>query len=232
MSKRAWMDETWNPTTGCTKVSPGCKHCYAELMSERLHAMGQKKYLKVFEPVFHKDTLEKPYRWAKPREVFVSSMSDLFHEDFSLDDVIKPVFEVMNDLPRHRFQVLTKRAERLAALSNHLKWTPNIWVGVSVESEKYVGRIDELRKVPATVRFLSLEPLLGALSPLDLSGIHWVLVGGESGSGARPMEKAWVRDIRDQCVREKVPFVFHQWGGDQRSSTGHLLDGRAWDEHP
>lgn len=226
-----WTEATWNPTTGCDKISPGCKHCYAETLSRRLQAMGQPNYKNGFELTLHPRMLELPIHWKKPQTIFVNSMSDLFHKDVPLV-FIKQVFEVMRRAHWHRFQVLTKRAERVAELDSQLMWSPNVWMGVSVESQSYVGRIDDLRRTSAHVRFLSLEPLLGPLPALDLRGIGWVIVGGESGAGARPMDPAWVLDLRDQCRRAHVPFFFKQWGGTNKKKAGRLLEGRTWDEMP
>ena len=226
-----WTESTWNPVTGCTKVSPGCKNCYAKRMAERLQAMGQANYVNGFELSTQPHMLQIPLSWKKPQTIFVNSMSDLFHEDVPLDYILQ-VFEVMNRAAWHRFQVLTKRAERLAELGAELPWTPNIWMGVSVENEKYRGRIDDLRSTEACVKFLSLEPLLGPLQNLDLSGIDWVIVGGESGPRARPIDSAWVTDLRDQCRRGKVPFFFKQWGGKNKKKAGRMLEGRTWDQMP
>ncbi len=226
-----WTEATWNPVTGCTKISPGCKFCYAERMSERLHAMGQANYRNGFELTLHPHMLELPLRWKKPQTIFVNSMSDLFHLDVPFE-YIERVFEVMNRAHWHRFQVLTKRSERLAELSSRLAWAPNIWMGVSVESNAYRQRIDHLRGTNATTKFLSLEPLLGPLEDLDVHGIDWVIVGGESGPGARPMDAAWVRSLRDQCRASSVPFFFKQWGGTNKKQAGRLLDGKTWDEMP
>ena len=217
--------------TGCTKVSPGCKHCYAERMAGRLHAMGAAAYRNGFELTLQPQKLDLPLRWRRPQTIFVNSMSDLFHEDVPTD-YVRRVFDVMRRASWHRFQVLTKRAERLAELDAELVWAPNIWMGVSVESAAYAWRIDCLRRTRARVRFLSLEPLLGPLEGLHLSGIHWVIVGGESGPGARPMEAPWVRSVRDQCLRAGVPFFFKQWGGVNKKRAGRVLDGRTWDEMP
>ncbi|HYV95667.1 MAG TPA: phage Gp37/Gp68 family protein [Chitinophagales bacterium] len=206
-----WTQMTWNPTTGCTKISAGCKFCYAEVMSKRLHAMGIEKYRNNFKLTLHPDSLLDPYSWKKPQLVFVNSMSDLFHQDVPLK-FIQQVFKVMNDLPQHRFQILTKRAERLETLHRHLNWTENIWIGVSVEDERVNWRIDHLRSIDAQMKFLSLEPLIGPLKKLDLSGIHWVIVGGESGHKARPIKRKWVTEIREQCYQWCVPFFFKQWG--------------------
>jgi len=226
-----WTEATWNPVTGCTKVSPGCKHCYAERMAKRLQAMGQPRYADGFRPTLQEDLVELPLRWRKPRLIFVNSMSDLFHDAVSLE-FIRRVFEVMAQAEQHKFQVLTKRADRLAAIGSRLPWPDNVWMGVSVETEAYIPRIARLRSVPAAVRFLSLEPLLGPLDELPLDGIHWVIVGGESGPGARPMDERWVRSIREQCERRRVPFFFKQWGGVRKKRHGRVLDGRTWDAMP
>ncbi len=226
-----WTEATWNPVTGCTKVSPGCKYCYAERMAERLQAMGQENYRNGFELTLQPHMLELPLRWKKPQTIFVNSMSDLFHEDVPLE-YIRRVFDVMRRAHWHRFQVLTKRSERLAELDPQLEWSPNIWMGVSVESAEYRSRIDDLRATRTTIKFLSLEPLLGPLHDLDLHGIQWVIVGGESGFRARPMDPAWAIDLRDQCRRARVPFFFKQWGGRNKKQAGRLLKGRTWDEMP
>lgn len=226
-----WTESTWNPLTGCTKISPGCKHCYALRMALRLQAMGQPHYANGFKLTLHEDSLELPLRWKKPQTIFVNSMSDLFHEDVPLD-FIHRMFQVMRRAHWHRFQILTKRAERLAELSPRLDWPDNVWMGVSVERTDYVFRIDYLRSTGAMIKFLSLEPLLGPLPDLDLTGMDWVIVGGESGPRARPMSPGWVLDIRDQCRHAGVPFFFKQWGGVRKKKTGRLLDGRTWDEMP
>lgn len=231
MSKIEWTELTWNPTTGCTKISAGCKFCYAETMSKRLQAMGIDKYKDAFELTLHEDVIAEPYKWRKPRVVFVNSMSDLFHKDVPLS-FIKKVFKVMNDCSQHTFQVLTKRADRLLELHQHLNWTPNIWMGVSVEDEKVIDRIDSLRKSNAIVKFLSLEPLIGPLPNMNLHNIDWVIVGGESGHKARPMKKEWVTDIKDQCKQSKVKFFFKQWGGKNKKKAGRSLDGKTYDEMP
>ncbi len=230
-SKIEWTEVTWNPVTGCTKVSPGCAHCYAETMSRRLKAMGQPNYQKGFEVATHSHSLEIPLRWKRPTTVFVNSMSDLFHEDVP-EEFIQQVFNVMVRANWHQFQVLTKRAERLAALSGKLPWRKHIWMGVSVETDEYIDRIALLRRTPAAVKFLSLEPLLGPLPDLDLKDINWVIVGGESGPKSRPMDEEWVLDIRDQCLRAAVPFFFKQWGGRNKKAAGRLLQGRTWDQMP
>jgi protein gp37 len=226
-----WTDATWNPVTGCTKISPGCKHCYAERLAGRLKAMGQANYRNGFLVTLQPQMLDLPLRWKSPRLVFVNSMSDLFHEEVPTA-YIKQVFKIMRDAHWHYYQVLTKRSDRLLELNRDLKWVPQIWMGVSVENEKYAGRIDELRQTGAHVKFLSLEPLLGPLRNLDLRGIDWAIVGGESGPGARPIDPTWVTSLRDQCVKAGVPFFFKQWGGVQKSKTGRALEGRTWDEMP
>lgn len=226
-----WTEGTWNPVTGCDKVSAGCKHCYAERMAKRLVAMGNARYQNGFSVTLHHDLLTLPLRWKAPRLVFVNSMSDLFHEEVPLS-FIKSVFETMRQSSQHTFQVLTKRSSRLAEVAPYLPWPDNVWVGVSVENDRYVWRVDHLRQVSATVRFLSLEPLLGPVSSLSLEGIDWVIVGGESGPGARPMEPDWAREVRDRCLEAGIPFFFKQWGGVRRTAAGRILDGRTWDEFP
>ena len=230
-TKIEWTDATWNPVTGCNKISPGCKHCYAERLSKRLKATGMAKYRNGFAVTLHPDTLEIPLRWRKPRSIFVNSMSDLFHVDVP-EPFIREVFDVMERAHWHRYQVLTKRAERVAELSDTLPWPPQVWMGVSVESQGYVHRIDLLRSTNAQVKFLSLEPLLGPLPDLNLDGIDWVIVGGESGPGARPMQPNWAREIRDQCVDVGVAFHFKQWGGVFKKRNGRELDGHTWDQIP
>jgi len=227
-----WTEMTWNPTTGCTKITTGCKFCYAEVMSKRLQAMGIEKYKDGFKKVrIHGDQLNTPYTWKRSKVVFVNSMSDLFHRDVPLD-FIKKVFLVMNDNPNHVFQVLTKRAERLLELHKELKWTHNIWMGVSVENEKVKDRIDFLRKTNAKVKFLSLEPLIGPLPKLNLKKIDWVIVGGESGHKPRPMNPDWVLDIQEQCQKADTAFFFKQWGGRNKKKNGRILNGRTYDEMP
>ena len=226
-----WTEVTWNPVTGCTKVSAGCDRCYAERMAGRLRAMGVEKYRNGFRTTIHPGTLDEPLRWRKPRVVFVNSMSDLFHREVPTA-FIERVFAVMNRASRHTFQVLTKRPRRAVTLSGRLDWTPNIWLGTSIESEETLFRLPMLRETGARTKFLSLEPLLGPLPGLELGGVDWVIAGGESGPGARPMEAAWVREIRETCRREGVPFFFKQWGGVFKKRTGRLLDGRTWDEMP
>ncbi len=222
---------TWNPVTGCTKISQGCKHCYAERMAKRLHAMGSPRYARGFKLMLQEDLIDLPRKWRKPRTVFVNSMSDLFQSDIPLE-FIERVFKTMHECPQHTFQILTKRSDRLLDLSRHLHWSNNIWMGVSVENMDVVERVEHLALVPAAVRFLSCEPLLGPLDDLPLSGIHWAIVGGESGPRARPMEKAWVRSIFRQCREAGVPFFFKQWGGVRKDLTGRKLHGRTYDEMP
>jgi len=226
-----WTDATWNPVTGCTKVSQGCKHCYAERMAHRLQAMGSPRYANGFRVTLHDDLLDLPLRWRTPRRVFVNSMSDLFHPEVPTW-FIQQVFATIAEASWHTFQVLTKRPERVVALARDLTWPKNLWLGTSVENRDVLSRILWLQQVPAAVRFLSLEPLLGPIIPLPLAGIDWVIVGGESGPGARPMRPEWVIAIRDACNQAKVPFFFKQWGGVQRTRAGRLLDGRTWDEFP
>jgi protein gp37 len=226
-----WTDATWNPVTGCSKISPGCKHCYAEKMANRLKAMGQANYRNGFELTLQPQMLDLPLHWKTPKRIFVNSMSDLFHVDVPVA-YIKQVFEVMRQAHWHQFQVLTKRAERITELSPKLFWAQNVWMGVSVENEKYAYRIDHLRKTGARVKFLSIEPLIGPVGKLNLRGIDWVIVGGESGPGARPMDPEWVTGIRDQCLKAGVSFFFKQWGGVQKKKTGRSLEGRTWDEMP
>jgi protein gp37 len=233
MSKSSieWTESTWNPLTGCTKVSDGCKHCYAERMARRLHAMGVENYRNGFKLTMHPHVLKKPLEWKSPQLIFVNSMSDLFHWEVPVE-FIQQVFATMREAHWHKFQILTKRAKRLPKVDPQLVWTPNIWMGVSVENAKVTWRIDQLRQTRAMVKFLSLEPLLGPLPDLDLSGIDWVIVGGESGPGARTMEEAWVIEIRDQCEAAGVKFFFKQWGGTNKKKAGRLLDGRTYDEMP
>jgi len=226
-----WTEATWNPVTGCSKVSPGCKHCYAERMALRLQAMGHPHYRDGFKVTLHEEALDLPLRWKRPRTIFVNSMSDLYHEDIPLAFINK-VFAVMRKASWHRFQILTKRAERLAELSPKLPWGPHIWQGATVEHPDYAYRIDILRATGARVKFLSLEPLLAPMPALNLQGIDWVIVGGESGPGARPMREEWVLEIRGQCRKAGVAFYFKQWGGVFKKRNGRLLQGRTWDEMP
>ena len=230
-SKIEWTEVTWNPVTGCTKISHGCKRCYAERMSARLQAMGMEKYRNGFAVTTHESVLRQPLTWKKPRLVFVNSMSDLFHKSVPTE-FIQSVFDVMNEASQHTFQVLTKRPNRARQLSGKVNWTPNIWMGTSVESERWLDRIEILKGTGAQVKFLSLEPLLGSLPNLDLEGIDWVIVGGESGPGARVMETDWVREIRDKCLASDVPFFFKQWGGVFKKRNGRVLDGRTWEQMP
>ncbi len=226
-----WTEATWNPVTGCQKISPGCKHCYAERMAERLQAMGQPNYQNGFALTLQPQMLALPLGWKKPRTIFVNSMSDLFHEKVPLD-YIQRVFQVMRAAHWHHFQVLTKRAERLRLLDAALDWPPNVWMGVSVENQDYLGRIAALARTQAAVKFLSLEPLLGPLPRLPLAGIDWVIVGGESGPKARPVAESWVLEIRDQCLAAGVPFFFKQWGGKNKKKAGRSLSGQTWDQMP
>jgi protein gp37 len=226
-----WTESTWNPVTGCSKVSPGCKHCYAERMAKRLQGMGLPKYALGFTVALHEHALRLPLTWTAPQMVFVNSMSDLFHADVP-DGFIYQVLDVIRRGSWHVFQVLTKRAERLRVVDQAVEWPANLWLGVSVESSAYLDRIECLQRTAARVKFLSLEPLLGPLPSLDLRGIDWVIVGGESGPGARAMAGEWVLDIRDQCVAARVPFFFKQWGGMHKKRAGRLLDGRTWDQLP
>ena len=226
-----WTQATWNPVTGCAKVSPGCKHCYAEALAARLRAMGQPKYRNGFQLTLHPDSLEAPLSWKKPQIIFVNSMSDLFHEKIP-KSYVHQVFQIMRRAHWHQFQVLTKRAEHLEELSDSIVWPRNVWMGVSVESQDYLYRVDHLRRTDARIKFLSLEPLLGSLSSLDLCGIDWVIVGGESGPGARPINKEWVIEVKNQCARAGVAFFFKQWGGVNKKRTGRLLDGQTWDALP
>ena len=225
-----WTQMTWNPTTGCTKISAGCKYCYAEVMAKRLQAMGVEKYKDAFKLRLHPDALNIPYSWSKQKIVFVNSMSDLFHKDVPLS-FIQKVFKVMNET-NHIYQVLTKRADRLFELHSKLIWTENIWMGVSVEDEKVTDRIDFLRETNAKTKFLSCEPLIGPLNNLNLDKIDWVIVGGESGRNARPMDKKWVLDIKDQCKQQNIKFFFKQWGGTNKKKAGRILNGKTYSEMP
>ena len=230
-SKIEWTEATWNPVTGCTKVSPGCKNCYAERMSKRLKAMGVSQYRNGFALTLQDDVVELPLRWKKPRIIFVNSMSDLFQEGIPLK-FIQRVFTVMQESPQHQFQVLTKRPELALAYAEDLPWPSNVWLGTSVENQDYVDRVRTLQRIPAKTRFLSVEPLLGPIARLPLAKIHWVIVGGESGPGARPMKEEWVLKIRDRCLRQGVPFFFKQWGGVNKKRTGRELEGTTWDDMP
>jgi protein gp37 len=230
-TKIEWTDSTWNPITGCTKMSSGCAHCYAEKMAKRLKAMNMSKYKNGFHLTLHPKSLEEPYSWKKPRMVFVNSMSDLFHEDLDLA-YIKKAFKVMNENPQHIFQVLTKRGDILEKHQSELTWTPNIWMGVTVEAKDYIKRVKQLAKTGAAVKFLSCEPLLSDLGKLPLSNINWVIVGGESGPGARLMKKEWVENIQRQCTAAEVPFFFKQWGGVHKKASGRVLNGKIYSEMP
>ena len=226
-----WTESTWNPVTGCNKVSAGCDNCYAERMARRLKAMGSPNYANGFQVTLHPDALELPLKWKKPQLIFVNSMSDLFHDDVPIE-FITAIFDVMNKASHHQFQILTKRSRRLLKIHDKLAWTDNIWMGVSVENANYTYRIDHLRQTNAKTKFLSLEPLLGPLPNLDLTNINWVIAGGESGPKSRPIDPEWVIDIRDQCLESKIPFFFKQWGGFNKKKNGRLLEGKTWDQVP
>jgi len=226
-----WTEKTWNPTTGCDKVSKGCKFCYAEVLAKRLKAMGNPRYTNQFKLTLHWDKIDEPRSWRKGRVIFVNSMSDLFHKDVSLE-FIQKVFKTMNDTPQHVYQVLTKRSERLAELSDKLTWSDNIWMGVSVEDSEVMSRIDDLKKCGAKTKFISAEPLLGPLYNMNLSGIDWMIVGGESGFTPRPMLEEWVIDIKDQCEEQNVHFFFKQWGGKNKKKAGNLLQGKKYEAFP
>lgn len=230
-SRIEWTEATWNPVTGCTAISAGCDNCYAERMARRLKAMGNPRYANGFQVTMHEDKLDEPLKWKKPLTVFVNSMSDLFHENVS-EDFVRRIFLTMTQAHWHTFQVLTKRPRRLAAIRSRLPWADNIWIGTSVESEQYSWRVDMLRNVPSAVRFLSLEPLLGPIPNLDLRGIDWAIVGGESGPGARPIQEEWVTEIQRQCESAGTAFFFKQWGGTNKKATGRELDGQVWDAMP
>ena len=226
-----WTDSTWNPVTGCHKISPGCKNCYAARLAPRLKAMGNPRYANGFEVTLHHDLVELPTKWAKPRKVFVNSMSDLFHAEVPLG-FIQAVFSTIVAAEQHTFQVLTKRPEQALELADQLPWPSNLWMGTSVENADYLHRVDTLRRIPAKTRFLSLEPLIGAIANIDLTNIDWVIAGGESGPGARKIEEDWVRSIRDQCDDAGIPFFFKQWGGTNKKRSGRMLDNRTWDYFP
>lgn len=232
-TKIEWATDTWNPVTGCHKVSPGCKNCYAETLAERFRGVPGSAYEMGFDLTLRPERLEQPLRWAKPRRIFVNSMSDLFHKDIPVD-YVQQVFDVMNKAHWHTFQILTKRHDILLELdqAGKLRWAPNIWMGVSVENADYRNRIDYLRDTKAHIKFLSIEPLIGPCGALLLDGIDWVIVGGESGPGSRPIKESWVTSIRDQCIDQNVPFFFKQWGGTNKKATGRLLEGREWNEYP
>ena len=228
-----WTETTWNPVTGCNKISPGCKNCYAERLAKRLHAMGNPRYSNGFDVTIHRDLLDTPKRWRKPKLIFVNSMSDVFHPDVG-DDFIQDIFNTILETPRHTYQVLTKRPDRAQDMAPNLPWPDNLWMGTSVENSDYVCRIDSLREIPASVRFLSCEPLLGSLAGLNLDSIHWLIAGGESGPRARSLAQnpEWVLNLRDQCLDSGVPFFFKQWGGRYPKAGGNLLDGKLWMEMP
>jgi len=226
-----WTGSTWNPITGCTKISPGCKYCYAERLAKRLQAMGSPNYKNGFRITLQPHVLELPLSWHKPKMIFVNSMSDLFHEKVP-SQYIQNVFNIMQQAEHHHFQILTKRAERLEELQKSLLWPDNVWMGVTVENKDYIYRIDHLRKTGAKIKFISFEPLLGPIANFNAEGIDWVIAGGESGPRARPMRAEWVTQIRDHCLSQKVPFFFKQWGGINKKKTGRLLDGRTWNEMP
>lgn len=242
-SEIEWTDATWNPVTGCTEVSPGCDHCYAKTFAERWRGIKGHHYEQGFDLRLWPERLEYPLKWKKPRQIFANSMSDLFHKDVP-ENFILQVFEVMFRANWHTYQVLTKRPSRLVQLvpkiTNHLSryldkastWPSHIWIGVSVETMQYQWRVDQLRKVPASIRFVSAEPLLGSLHDLNLSSIHWVITGGESGPGHRPCDPSWIRELRDRCQKEDIAFFFKQWGGRTPKAGGRLLDDQTWDEYP
>jgi len=230
-SRIEWTEYSWNPMTGCTKISSGCQNCYAERMARRLKEMGNIRYSSGFKVSIHFDLLDVPLKWKKPRLVFVNSMSDLFHEDVP-DSFILNIFKVMNKSHQHTFQILTKRSRRLFKMSEKLNWTNNIWMGVTVEDKDNIYRIDHLRKCPAKVKFISCEPLLESLECMNIENIDWVIVGGESGPNARMMKKEWAIAIRDQCIEKGVPYFFKQWGGLRKKAAGRLLDGKTWDQMP
>jgi len=230
-SKIEWTENTWNPITGCTKISDGCENCYAHRMASRLQKMGNAKYMNGFALTLHEECLGEPYSWKKPSRIFVNSMSDLFHADVPLSYILK-VFDVMNANQQHIFQVLTKRADRLAEVSESIRWTDNIWLGVTVENEKTKNRIEYLRNIPAKIKFISFEPLLSNVGAVNFCGIDWVIVGGESGWGARPIQEDWVLNIKNQCEQQEVIFYFKQWGGTNKKKSGRILLGRTWDEMP
>ncbi len=226
-----WTGSTWNPLTGCRKISSGCLNCYAERMAKRLQAMGNSSYKNGFLPCVHRNLFDLPLKWKNSRSIFVNSMSDLFLDDFS-DKVVQELFLVMKQAFWHTFQILTKRSARLLEINDRLEWTPNIWMGVTVESKEYLYRIDDLKRTTASTKFLSLEPLLSELPDLDLKDIDWVIVGGESGPRARFMDQEWVKGIRDQCCEQNVPFFFKQWGGTNKKKAGRQLEGKFWNQVP
>lgn len=231
LSKIEWTQSSWNPVTGCSKVSLGCRNCYAERLAKRLQRMGQPRYKNGFDLTLHPDLLDVPLKWKKPRIIFVNSMSDIFHGDVP-DSYIKKIFKTMNEASWHTFQILTKRSKRMLSLSGKLHWSSNIWMGVTVENSRYIDRIYDLQETPAAIKFLSMEPLLGPIPEFPSTGIDWVIVGGESGPGARPMEKAWPIEIRDYCVANSISFFFKQWGGVRKHANGRLLEGKLWSQYP
>jgi protein gp37 len=231
LTKIEWTRASWNPVTGCDRVSAGCVHCYAERMAHRLQKMGQVKYKSGFKVTLHDDALSLPLTWKKPRLIFVNSMSDLFHNDVPLG-FIRKIFDVMHKADRHIFQILTKRSERMLELAPKLVWPENVWAGVTVESSRYYHRLEHLRKVPAAIRYVSMEPMLGPMPDFPVKGIDWLILGGESGPGARPMQKGWVLEMRNRCAHYNVPFFFKQWGGFSRQETGCLLAGKYYHEMP
>ena len=226
-----WTESTWNPVTGCTPLSDGCINCYALRMAKRLKAMGNSRYSNGFSVTLHHDLIDLPLKWKKPRKVFVNSMSDLFHKKVP-EKFIQQIFNTMSRSQQHTFQILTKRAERLAAIASKINWPNNVWMGVTVESGEYTHRIDLLRNISAAVKFLSIEPMIGPVENLDLNGIQWVIVGGESGPGSRTMKQEWVESIRDQCLQVDVPFFFKQWGGTNKKKAGRLINGEEWSQYP
>lgn len=230
-SKIEWTESTWNPVTGCTQISEGCQNCYAKRMAERLHSMGQEKYKNAFKLTTHPTCLNEPLKWKKPQIIFVCSMSDLFHKSVP-DEFIMQVFEVMNKASWHTFQVLTKRSKRLKEIAPKLNWTKNIWLGVTVENDNHKDRIKDLVKTPAIIKYLSVEPMLSEVKQIPLSGIDWVIVGGESGPGARPIQEEWILPIRDKCSAMNIPFFFKQWGGTNKKQAGSLLQGKHWKQMP
>ncbi len=230
-TKIEWTESSWNPATGCSKISIGCRNCYAERLALRLQKMGQKKYKNGFNVTLHYDELYRPLKWKKPNVIFVNSMSDLFHEDIP-DEFIMEVFNPMNKAYWHTFQILTKRSKRLAKIADKLNWPENIWMGVTVETSKQIFRINDLCNVPAFVRFVSMEPLLGPIHEFPYEYVDWIIVGGESGPYARPMKESWVIEIRNQCIKNGIPFFFKQWGGVNKKKNGRLLEGKYWDESP
>lgn len=230
-SKIEWTEETWNPITGCSKCSAGCQHCYAEKFAKRLQAMGNERYKDAFKVTVHRDLFEKPMEWKKPKMIFVNSMSDIFHEDIPEQDILD-LFDVMNRATWHTFQVLTKRADRMVELSDKINWTDNIWMGVSVEDKDAIDRCEKLKQTGAKIKFVSAEPLLESIAEINLDGIDWLIVGGESGAGSRLMDESWVIELRDKAKEEKVAFFFKQWGGTRKKKAGSLLQGKSYKQYP